>query len=450
MLLKEQIKPKQRELKKLQVDMQGIVKIANEQKRDMNAEEKEKFDRMYEDFEELQEKVEKAMTMYEDIKVKEENDDDDKKDDPYSDDYARHYIKGMTPERKRDFNLYGDRRGISTNHPEYRAMFNDFLKGNVEPQKLRDYTKRSFQAGSLSSGGAVLLPEILSSFILRNAIATKHVLRESRKIPLDNAVSLGVPSLDSYVPADGWSGEIDTKTPGVSPTFSKRKLEPSLHRLITKASRTFIDLLPTNAEYFDNNDSEYNMGGSEGIIYDEMQRAAGDQLETALQTGDGIGKPLGVFTPSAQGISTARDVVTGSATGITYPGLVNAVMGVVEQYTKDAKWLVSSEFVKRVMQLVDSNNRPLLDINTMPGIPMMLLGHPVMRSEYTPSTFSSNAYVGLFGDFKYIFYAYRKQLEIIRAEQTYIESDEVGFFLRNYADAMPMKEEAFARLKCGP
>ena len=50
----------------------------------------------------------------------------------------------------------------------------------------------------------------------------------------------------------------------------------------------------------------------ETIVREEMAHQFADLMETAYFTGDGVNKPLGIFTASANGISTGQDVSTGN------------------------------------------------------------------------------------------------------------------------------------------
>ena len=64
------------------------------------------------------------------------------------------------------------------------------------------------------------------------------------------------------------------------------------------------------------------MESAESIVNSEIVRDAGEVQEQAFVTGSGSGQPLGVFTASSDGISTARDVSTGNtATTITFESL---------------------------------------------------------------------------------------------------------------------------------
>jgi HK97 family phage major capsid protein len=142
-------------------------------------------------------------------------------------------------------------------------------------------------------------------------------------------------------------------------------------------------------------------------------------------------------------------VQTGIATDITADGLIDALYSLKEPYLKSGKlrWLFHRDAVKRVRKLKDTTNQYLWQPGLQAGQPDLIMGVPVMMSEYVPNTFTSGLYVGLVGDFSYYWIADADTFTIQRLVELYAETNQVGYIGRLESDGMPVLGEAFARLK---
>jgi HK97 family phage major capsid protein len=179
-------------------------------------------------------------------------------------------------------------------------------------------------------------------------------------------------------------------------------------------------------------------------------------MEKGYMTGDGNGKPLGLFTASANGISTARDVTTAGAGVVAGDDLIDALYSLKEGYMKSptTAWVFHRDIVKRIRKLkatggeylFDDSNTVQFGLNGGAEFPT-LLGKPVIMSEYAPNTFTSGNYIGLIGDMRFYYYADALALAIQVLNELYAETNQTGFIGRAETDGMPALEEAFARIK---
>jgi HK97 family phage major capsid protein len=177
-------------------------------------------------------------------------------------------------------------------------------------------------------------------------------------------------------------------------------------------------------------------------------------MEAAYMTGNGAQQPLGVFTASTDGISTSRDVQTGSTTSITADGLINAKYSLKQQYRRKggsragARWLFHRDARKILAKLKDGNGNYLL--NPGRGIVTeeedMLLDLPVDESEFAPNTFTTGLYVGLLANWNYYRIADAMSVEIQVLMELYAATNQIGYIGRLKTDGLPVLEEAFARL----
>jgi HK97 family phage major capsid protein len=170
-------------------------------------------------------------------------------------------------------------------------------------------------------------------------------------------------------------------------------------------------------------------------------------------TGHGAQQPLGVFTPSPDGISTARDIATGSATSITADGLVNAKYALKAQYRTGllgaVRWLFHRDAIRIISRLKLSDGQYLWQPGLQAGQPDLLLGYPIDESERVPNTFTDQLYCGLLANWNYYEIADALDMEVQVLFERYAETNQIGYIGRLKTDGMPTIEEAFVRLRCG-
>ncbi len=165
-------------------------------------------------------------------------------------------------------------------------------------------------------------------------------------------------------------------------------------------------------------------------------------------TGHGSGQPLGIFTASAQGISTGRDVSTGNTTtSIQTDGLLEAKYTLKVQYRGRARWIFHRDALKQVAKLKDGDGQYIWQQGITAGTPDRLLNLPYLESEYAPNTFTTGLYAGILGDFQHYWIADALDLQVQRLSELYAATNQTGFIGRLEVDGMPVLEEAFVRVK---
>jgi len=317
---------------------------------------------------------------------------------------------------------------------EYRDAFRGFLRGQQVPQMER---RDGLVAGNDPSGGFLKPPP---AFVARLLMAVDNIVffRQpgwATVIPVLNADSLGIVSLDAD-PDDGeWTTEIAEITYDASMAFGKRELKPQPLKKGIKISRKLLRLRPD----------------SEQLVIDRMRYKIAVTQEKKFMTGHGSNQPLGVFTASTQGISTARDVATdNTSTAMTADGLINAKFTLKPQYWPGSKWLFHRDGVKQLAKLKNSTTGEYIWRESVrAGEPDRLLNLPLAMSEYAPNTFTSGLYVGILADFSFYHIADSLDMDFQRLVELYAKTGQIGFHAELETDAMPVLEEAFVRVKLG-
>lgn len=317
---------------------------------------------------------------------------------------------------------------LATTTPQYRAQFrNAIIIGS----------QRALQVDSDTAGGFLVTPLQMVDSLLRAIDDIVWMRQVATVYAVPSADSLGIPTLEAD-PADAdWTSELSIGNEDKNMSFGRRDLHPHPVAKRIKVSRTLLRKVPS----------------AENLVNARLAYKHGITQEKAFLVGDGQNKPLGVFTASSAGISTARDVSTdNAATAVTMKGLINAKYALKAAYWPRARWLFHRDAVKQIATLRDESGGAgtgqfLWYPSVREGEPDMLLGHPVMVSEYAPNTFTTGLYVGVFGDFSNYWIADSLQMDMQRLNELYAGTNQVGLIGRMESDGMPVLEEAFVRVK---
>ena len=186
------------------------------------------------------------------------------------------------------------------------------------------------------------------------------------------------------------------------------------------------------------------------LVRERLQYKFGITEEKAFMTGNGSQKPLGLFTASADGISTDRDEAgDNTATKIVPDTLITAKYKLKGQYHPRARWIMHRDVMAAVRKLKDGNGQYLWQPGIQGGAPDRILDMPYTLSEYAPNTMTTGLYVAMLGDYRYYWIAEALDMQLQRLSELYAETNQTGFIGRMEVDGMPVLEEAFVRVTMG-
>jgi len=312
---------------------------------------------------------------------------------------------------------------------EYRDNWNSYITEN--------------RALNITAGdqGGYIAPMQQSSRFFQKVDDINWIRQLATNVQVTNAGSLGVMGIDTDPSDAAWTSEVsDTDASAdTAMKFGRRELKPNLLIKRLDVSRTMLARLASAAD----------------LVTDRLAYVVGRTEEAAFLEGTGASQPLGLFTASDDGISTGRDVLTGSGSGFTADAMIDAQHSIKLGYRRRASWIFARNAVKKIRKLKDSDNRYLWgrgDLNA--GVPDSLLGSPMYECELAPghdeaNDYGSGDYVGIYGDLGQYQIATAVNLEILRDNLTSAGKNKVRFFVYHEVDAMPILEEGFARLKIG-
>ena len=316
------------------------------------------------------------------------------------------------------------------------ALKNCILKGwdgasTLELRKYDELARKDYQIDIATQGGYILPVEV-SAQILLKLLNLVYVRKYATVLPL-NSYAAEIPSLDEEPTQPSPSGEVSEMSSDTDGTLGRRLLRPHLLPIVVKIARDLLHFAPS----------------FEGLLIDRVGKGFERKEEQLFMTGTGNGQPLGLFTSAIgtyAGIPSTRNKVCGSATAPTYAGILDVFTNQKKQYRDNSEWLVSRAFIQKAMGLVDNINRPLWVPSLAADKPDMLLGRPVLESEYVPNTFSASQPVGIFGDLSYYWIAQFMGFEVQPLLEKYATTNQLGFACRQWVDGMPMLSEAFTRM----
>lgn len=311
------------------------------------------------------------------------------------------------------------------------AFRNHLIMGNSET--LRAYNALSMD--NPTQAGYLVAPEQFVSELIKGVDDMTFIRKKAKVLPpLKNAHSLGYPTRTARMGAAVWGTELAAPTADTSLAFGKKEFKPN----------------PATAEILLSDTLVRNYPGADSLIRDEFSYVFASLEETAYMTGDGIGKPLGLFVASVDGIPASRDISTGNtATEMKVDGLLEAKYSVKEQYQANSEWIFNRVGVKQLAKLKNSDGQYVWQPSIILGTPDLLLGKPVNSSEFVPSTFTTGLYVGLYGDLKYYWIVDSLALRIQVLTELYARTNQIDYIARLETDAQPVLAEAFARVKLG-
>jgi len=308
-----------------------------------------------------------------------------------------------------------------------------FLRGGYET--LNTEQRATLQMDNDIGGGWFAATETFINRLLFNADKKMVLSGLCTTYNVGLGETLGVPTLDGDITDFTMAGELTSAAEDTGITFGKRELRP--HRIKRKLVKFSKDLLQN---------SRIDV---EQVVVDRVSLALARALDGWFMTGTGASQPLGIFTASDDGISTSRDVDTGSATGITADGLITVQATLNDVYEGNARWLFHKDAITLIRKLKDGNQQYLWQPGLSAGAPSVILGKPYVTATNVPSTYTDGNYAGMYGDFSYYWIANAATLSIQRLIEMYANEGQIGLLFDGLGvDAMPVLQEAFVRIKC--
>ncbi len=328
------------------------------------------------------------------------------------------------------------------------GAFRHWLRtGDVRPELRTEHSRVSEYRDTIittdAKGGYLIAPVQISQDIvslIMDQVFVRQLCNAAGSITtVTEAKKLGIRKKTAHMADADWTTEVQAVTEDTTMAFDRRDLEPQLSSKLAKVSiRTLM--LSVDAETEVKAELAYKFGITE---------------EKAFLTGDGNAKPLGLFTASASGIPTTRDVTAATTTSFTADNLIDMKYSLKAAYQNDkaTAWIMHRSAVKiaRKLKVATTTGGNDLEYIWQPGLtegaPDRILAIPYYMSEYAPATFTTGLYVCVLGCFRFYRIAQLADVMLQRLVELYAATNEVGFIGRMWVDGSPVLDEAWSRLK---
>jgi HK97 family phage major capsid protein len=387
--------------KSVHTAMLQLNESAEKESRSLTSEENEQFEKMATEFEELQAREERAVKLFM----------QDREVDKTSGTPLEQRIgdNGDAPESYQEFRerRNGQRK---ENVPEFRSAFYRYISvpsvSDLDVEEHRALTK-----GTASAGG-YLVPTGFYDQIIRSLRWMGSVANLATEFVTDSGETIQVPANTAHGTA-AWLAESGSYSPS-DETFGQVNL--GAYKATTKVivSEELLE------------DSAFDL---EAFLAREIGERIGVLENTAYIKGDGTGKPQGLVQATGTASNLGSDVTaaTGNATSFSYSALVTSIFSLSKQYRDNASFIVSDSSARNLYLMLDSQNRPLWNVNLATTGPDTFLGYPIYTDPDMPAPAAGNI-SAIFGDWKRVYTIRRVSgFGVQRQNELHSDSGQVGF-----------------------
>lgn len=299
--------------------------------------------------------------------------------------------------------------------PEQRQALLAYLRGTTDTltPELRRWTSRRVAEGRAQSVGTTTAGGFLVNYEFGQQIEAARraygaMLSVSTIYPTSSGAALLLPTVDET----GVSGSILSENASISEsamTFAQTSVPSYMYTSgLVLISYQLLQ------------DSEFPL---DAFIADALGTRLGRAQNAHWTTGTGSSQPSGVVTGAAAGVTGA----TGSTITCTYNNIVDLIYSVDPAYRTNAKFMMNDTAIAVLRKLVDSQNRPLWEPAVQMGQPDMIFGYPIVTNQQV-AVMAASAKSILFGDFSRYVIRDVSGVQIVRLEERYADSLQVGFY----------------------
>lgn len=384
---------------RIKEQMRDIVRAAESRGESLNAEEKDRFSRFDQDYEALSEKIQLQKRIEE---INAADAEERAKTDP-----TKRVLDQMTPEERKS-----EKRRLF-----WKAIhFGEASLSGEERSLVGGWLKRgtSTQITTTDSLGGYIIPQELQPELEKRMLYYGPMMEAARILRTNNGELITWPTLDD-------TSTVAQAHTEASPSVAVQDLTLGEKQLLAYTRHTGI--VKVSVELL--NDSFFNL---EQIVFDAFGDRFGRKLNTDATTGSGSDAPNGFITAvnAASGIVNAADNTTIARTDI-----LNLLHGVDRAYRVGPKvgFMLHDSILKEIKALAvgSGDDRPLWQPSMREGAPDMIEGHRYWVNNDMASSLNNNNRTVAFGDFDKFIIRLVNAPVIVRLNELYMGSLQVGY-----------------------
>lgn len=393
-------------------DMLALNKVTIEEKRSFTAEEQEKYEKMRSEFEGVNEQRRRGEELF------------------AQDQSVQHVL--TTPVEKRtgvDSTLpmtmaeyRANRRGKpwGPDEPEVRSAMYKYL---YDGDNVLDVEEKRALSRATGAAGNFLVPTDMADEIVRAERWLGGIEDLTRVLVTESGVPINIPANTAHGSAT-YTAENAAYTPS-DETFSTIPL--AAHKATTK--------IIVSEELLQ--DSGFPL---EGFLAQEFGERIKIIKESWYVNGSGTNQPQGILN-ATNGIPRVTAAV-GNSTSFNYTALVTGVFSLPAQYRRNASWVVSDTSARNLYLMLDSQNRPLWNVNVATTGPDTFLGYPIVSHPDFPAAGVSAA-SALFGDLRRTYWTrIVRGYSMQRQDELHSDNGQIGFRAQQRVDGRVVMPDA--------
>lgn len=291
--------------------------------------------------------------------------------------------------------------GLDQNQRQMLKRNRTFVRPSDLPPEVRA------QAVGTDSAGGYLVPEGFSGELEKTLKAFGGVRAVARAFPTPDGADIPWPTVDDTSNVGELLGE-NSAAASQDVTFGA---------VILKAFKYSSKVVLVPMEMLQ--DSFFDVGA---LLRDLLAERIGRITTTHFTTGGGVGMPQGVTI----GISAGKTGITGQTTSIIYDDIVDMEHSVNSMYRSSATWMFADSTLKALKKIKDTTGRPIWMPGLVVGQPPTINGYPYVINDDV-AAMAANAKSLLFGNFAKFIVRDVMAITLLRLVERYAEYGQVGF-----------------------
>lgn len=274
--------------------------------------------------------------------------------------------------------------------------------------------------------GGYLVPTVRADGIIQKLIEFSPVRALANVVTISTGDAWEIPREGATNWAADWVSETGSRAQTTAQSWALERVQ--VHEMYANPfiTQRMVD------------DTSFNL---DAWIDDGLSRRFGVVEGTAFISGNGVGKPEGLLTPS-----TITTVNTGSAADVTADGMIATFYTLPEFYAANASWLMRRATIRVVRQLKDGNGQYLWQPGLSGGAPATILDRPYMEAIDMPAI-AANANVAVFGDIRRA-YAIVDRKQMVMLRDPFTSKPNVELYTTKRVGGQPVLVEAYVVMKC--
>lgn len=304
-----------------------------------------------------------------------------------------------------------------THDAEQVEAFTNFVRyGDITNNTLRT---------TPDANGGFLLPDPMQEAIIDAVRKVNPIMDESTVITLTKPGTFKVElPRKTGVTAGGWVAETAARPTTAAPTIGQQVLECFEWYAFPQATQSFLDAVP----------------GAEQFLIDDISATFAANFGTALASGDGSGKPTGLFTAT----SFYGTRLSSTADSLDAAQIISAYFALPARYLPTAAFMANGATVAALSTLAWPNMADTPLVRYENGNPT-IMGKRVIISDDAPAI-GNGAFPLAFGDFRRGYaVGIHSNLSVLR--DPFTNKPYVGFYSAGRAGGVPWDPNAVLLLK---